>query len=79
MAEGIDSPGKQSRLLLALDQSREGVFYVLGGTQHGQPIGRQHLGLLALGQVDLRVDAGEIEQTPAQAQHTGGLAGAIAE
>ncbi|MNU64982.1 hypothetical protein D3C71_542710 [compost metagenome] len=47
--------------------------------QRGEPVGRQQFGFLAAGSFDLGVDAAEIEQAPAQAQHAGGLAGTAAE
>src|SRR3990167_5981403 len=41
--------------------------------------GRQHLCLLALGLLYLRIDAREVEKTPAQPEHACGLAGAARE
>lgn len=56
---------EHTSLLLTFDQSREGVLDVLRGTQHGQPICSQRFRFLALRQIDLRVDAAEVEQAPA--------------
>ena len=53
-------------VFLDLDARR---FHVFGGTQYGLAIGRQHLGFLTFGQVDLRIDAAKVEQAPAQMVH----------
>jgi hypothetical protein len=60
--------------VLALHKRRKGIFDIFGRAQHGEPVSGECLGFLPFGQVDLRIDAAEIEQAPAKAQHAGGLA-----
>src|SRR5574343_493182 len=73
------TPSQDANLGLSVDQGGEGVFDILGRPQYGQPVGRQGFGLLATGGGDLRIDAAEVEQAPAQAEDALGLAGGPGE
>ena len=64
---------------LAFDEGGEGVLDILGRPQHGQPVCRQRFGLLATRGGDLRIDAAEVEQAPAQSEDAQGLVGTAGE
>ena len=67
------APRQDADLGLAFDEGRKGVLHFLGRPQNGQPVCRECFSLPATRSSDLRVDAAEVEQTPAKSEDALGL------
>jgi hypothetical protein len=63
----------------AINEGGERVLDILGRAQYGQPVYRQRFGLLATRGGDLRIDAAEVEQAPAQSEDAQRLIGTAGE
>src|SRR6266516_1647714 len=79
VGEGRFTVRQDGDLGLAFDEGGERVLDILGRAQHGQPVCGQRFRLLATRGGDLRIDAAEVEESPAKSENAQGLAGTAGE